>query len=190
MLNQSLSKEQAGLLIVDVQEKLFPHIDHPCDILDKMLLAIEGCKILGLPIVVSEQNPKGLGYTIAPIRNLLPEDQKYYDKTSFSCLKNEELLHTLERMPVKQWILVGIEAHVCILQTAKDLIRKGYEVTILNDATSSRSIYDFSTAIAEFRDIGARVTSTETVLFELTEDAKNQKFKEISHLIKSKACSS
>lgn len=189
MLNQTLSREKAGLLIVDVQEKLFPHVDHPCDILDKMLLAIEGCQILGLPIVASEQNPKGLGYTIAPIRNLLPGEQKYYEKTAFSCLKDSTLLQALENISVKQWILIGIETHVCILQTAKDLLQKGYQVAILNDATSSRSIYDFSTAIAELRDIGARVTSTETILFELTEDAKHQKFKEISHLIKSKTCS-
>ena len=189
MLNHTLSKEQAGLLIIDVQEKLFPHVDHPCDILDKMLLAIEGCKILGLPIVVSEQNPKGLGYTIAPIKNLLGDEQKYYEKTSFSCLKNESLFNTIEEMPIKQWILLGLEAHVCMLQTAKDLLQKGYQVTILNDATSSRSIYDFSTAIAEFRDVGARVSSTETVLFELTEDAKDQKFREISHLIKTRFAS-
>lgn len=188
-MHQTLSKEQAGLLIVDVQEKLFPHVDHPCDILDKMLLAIEGCAILGVPIIVSEQNPKGLGSTIAPIKNVLPGDQKYHDKTSFSCLKNDEFLQTVKKLPIKQWILMGLETHVCILQTARDLLRKGYEVVILNDATSARSIYDFSTAIAELRDMGARISSTETVLFELTEDAKNQKFKEISHLIKSKTCS-
>ncbi|MGK5594815.1 MAG: isochorismatase family protein [Parachlamydiaceae bacterium] len=184
----TLSREKAGLLIIDIQEKLFPHIDHPCELLDKVLMMVQGAKIIGLPIVVSEQNPNGLGRTIQPIRQLMNDHQLYHHKTSFSCLKNEELLNIITSTPVTQWILVGLEAHICVLQTAKDLIRHGFQVTILNDAVSSRSIYDFSTAIAEYRDIGARVTSTETILFELIEDAKDLKFKEISNLITKQTC--
>ena len=86
--------------------------------------------------------------------------------------------------PVSQWVLAGIEAHVCVLQTAKDLLEQGKQVVVLNDAISSRSIYDFSTAIAEMRDCGARISSTETVLFELLRDSKAAEFKEISQLIK------
>ncbi len=188
MGNETLSKETVGLLIIDTQEKLFPHVDHPCELLDKILMTIQGAKILGIPIIVSEQNPNGLGRTIQPIQQLLGDQQVYHHKTSFSCLKNEELLNVIKSIHVTQWILVGLEAHICVLQTAKDLLSRGYQVAILNDAVSSRSIYDFSTAIAEYRDIGARVTSTETILFELIEDAKDLKFKEISHLIKKQTC--
>ncbi|KAF3361753.1 Isochorismatase domain-containing protein 2, mitochondrial [Chlamydiales bacterium STE3] len=190
MANTTLSRKKAGLFVVDVQEKLFPYVDHPCDILDKVLMVIEGCQILELPILVSEQNPQGLGSTLKPIREVLSEKQMYHSKTTFSCWKDTDIRQQLKKLHVNQWILVGLEAHVCVLQTAKDLIQKGYEVTVLNDAISSRSIYDFSTAVAEFRDIGARVTSTETVLFELLEDAKNLKFKEISNLIKKQTCQS
>lgn len=186
MINQEISKKNTGLFVIDVQEKLFPHVDHPCDILDKMQLAIEGCQILGLPIIFSEQYTKGLGHTIASLRNLVPDDQIYLEKTSFSCLKDKSITDAIKNLPMKNWILMGLETHVCVLQTAKDLIRNGYHVIILNDATSSRSVYDFSTAIAELRDIGARVTSTETILFELTENSQDPKFKEISHIIKSR----
>lgn len=181
---QALDKKKAGLLIVDVQEKLFPHVDHPCELLPQMLKAIEGCKILGLPILVAEQNPKGLGPTIEPIRQLLEDNQTYFPKTAFSCLNCEALKSQLKTFPVSQWVVLGLEAHVCVLQTVRDLIGDGLQAIVLNDAISSRSIYDFSTAIAEMRDFGARITSTETMLFELLKDAKEPEFKQIIHLLK------
>lgn len=86
--------------------------------------------------------------------------------------------------PTDQWVLIGIEAHVCVLQTAKDLIAEGKQVVVLNDAIGSRSIYDFSTAIAEMRDCGVRITSTETILFELLRNSQAAEFKAMSQLIK------
>lgn len=185
MKRRALDPADAVLLVVDIQEKLFPLVEHPCEMLAKAILLLKGCQLLNLPILLSEQYPKGLGSTIEAIRSLMGPEGRYFSKTTFSCLKDPILEQEVAQVGRSQWILMGIEAHVCILQTARSLIEAGHEVIVANDAISSRSIYDFSTAIAELRDLGARITSTETILFELLGDAKNPEFKAISQLIKS-----
>jgi nicotinamidase-related amidase len=174
-----------AVLLIDVQERLFDHVERAADVLRVMVTALKGFQLLGLPLFVTEQYPQGLGTTVAELKRCLPADQLYLSKTSFSCIGDPKLRELLLQQPVKQWILMGIEAHVCILQTAKQLLQSGRQVLVLNDAISSRSIYDFSTAIAEMRDIGVRVSSTETVLFELLGNAEAKEFKQISALIKS-----
>lgn len=178
-----LDKKETGLLVVDVQEKLLPGVERQQEICGNIVKTIKGFQIFQLPIVVTEQYPKGLGGTVSPIKNCLGDNQKYYGKTSFSCVQTAEIKDLLLDSPVSQWVLIGIEAHVCILQTAKDLIGLGKDVIVLNDAVGSRSIYDFSTAIGEFRDAGVRVTSLETALFELLRDSKAPEFKAVSSLI-------
>jgi isochorismate hydrolase len=145
---------------------------------------VKGFQILKLPIFVTEQYPKGLGTTVNSLKNCLDPHQEYLSKTTFSCLHDEGIKNKLMQSPVNQWIIAGIEAHVCVLQTAKSLLMSDHQVVILNDAISSRSIFDFSTAIAEMRDCGARISSTETVLFELVRDSLAPEFKEISRLLK------
>ncbi len=182
--NFRLNRQNAGLLIIDFQERLFPAIDRSCEVLETIQKVVKGLRILHVPIIATEQYPRGLGSTVAPLKALLGPQQRYLTKTTFSCLGDEDVKAQLLEMEVSQWILVGIEAHVCILQSAKDLLFANKQVVVLNDAISSRSIYDFSTAIAELRDIGVRVTSAETVLFELVRDAKAAEFKNISNLVK------
>lgn len=179
-----LDRESTALLLVDVQEKLFPLVENSCHVMQKIQLCIRGFQILKLPIFVSEQYPQGLGHTVLPLKGILGEQQHYIVKTAFSCLDDQVAKASLLDNSVKSWVLIGIEAHVCVLQTAKDLKRQGREVVVLNDAISSRSIYDFSTAIAEMRDCGVRISSVETVLFELLRFSKVSEFKEISQLIK------
>ena len=183
-----LDKKQVGLLVVDVQEKLLPAVESQQAICNNLVKAIKGFQIFQLPIVVTEQYPQGLGETVASVKSSLGDKQKYYEKTSFSCVRKPEIKEILSNPSISQWILVGIEAHVCILQTAKDLLEMGKEVIVLNDAIGSRSIYDFSTAIGEFRDAGVRVTSLETALFELLGDSKAPEFKAISALIQESSC--
>jgi len=183
-INFKLSRHHTGLLVIDVQEKLFPYVENSCHVMQAMQKVIRGFQILGLPIYVSEQYPKGLGSTVATLKGILGDQQHYQTKTVFSCLDDAGVKKALLSAPINQWILIGIEAHVCVLQTAKDLLALGKQVVVLNDAISSRSIFDYSTAIAELRDCGARITSTETVLFELLRDSKVAEFKEISQLIK------
>lgn len=179
-----LSRENTSLLIIDVQEKLIKLVDHSAEILCNIQKIIKGFQILRIPIVVSEQYPQGLGSTVPALQTYLGEGISYVEKTSFSCLGSADLKKRFLSQPAKNWVLCGIEAHVCVLQTAKDLLGEGKGVVVLNDAISSRSIFNYSTAIAELRDMGARITSTETILFELVEDAKNPEFKAISQLIK------
>lgn len=198
--NFSLDRKRTALLVIDVQDRLFQLVERSCEILLNIQKVIKGFQILNLPIVVSEQYPKGLGPTIATLKTVLHDQQKYLPKTTFSCLKDPFLKdHILNlettinnnastvtqfNQKVDQWVLTGIEAHVCVLQTVKDLLKMGKEVVILNDAISSRSLYDFSTAIAEMRDCGARISCSEAVLFELLNDSQSEEFKAISHLIK------
>lgn len=182
--NYKLSREHTGLLVVDVQEKLFPYVENSCHVMQAMQKVIQGFQILKLPVFVTEQYPQGLGGTLLPLKGLLGDQQKYLTKTAFSCLDDMKVKQHLLSTAVQQWVVIGIEAHVCILQTVKDLLLEGKQVVVLNDAISSRSVYDFSTAISEMRDCGARISTTETVLFELLRHSKSAEFKEISQLIK------
>lgn len=182
--NYTLSRNKVGLILVDVQERLFGYVERPCEVLDTLQKLIQGFQIMHLPIVVTEQYPQGLGSTILALKNCLGEQQKYLTKTTFSCMGDPEIHDYIIGLPIDQWVVVGIEAHVCVLQTVKDLLAIGKQVAVLNDAITSRSIYDFSTAIAEMQQLGVRVTSTETVLFELIRDSKAPEFKAISQLVK------
>lgn len=183
-MKDKLDRKNCGLLVIDVQEKLFPYVENSCHVMQAIQKAVRGFQILHVPIFATEQYPQGLGHTVGPLKGLLGDSQKFCTKTAFSCLDDAQTKETLIQSHIDQWVLIGIEAHVCVLQTAKDLIREGKQVVVLNDAISSRSIYDFSTAIAEMRDCGVRISSTETVLFELLRHSKAAEFKEISQLIK------
>ncbi len=140
-------------------------------------------------MIISEQYPEGLGSTLMQLKNLVGNEIPCLRKTRFSCMADKKCREKILSYPVNQWVLIGIEAHVCVLQTARDLLHAGKEVVGINDAIGSRSIYDFSSAIAELRDMGARVSSAETVLFELVQDSKAAEFKEISKLVQCAHCS-
>ncbi|MEX1012952.1 MAG: isochorismatase family protein [Waddliaceae bacterium] len=174
-----LDKETTGILVIDMQEKVMSKVERSCDTALNALKLINGARILQMPIVATEQYPEGLGKTIPAISAAL--NTPPLAKTTFSCMGNDAIQEVLN---LPNWIIVGIEAHVCVLQTAKDLLEAGMNPVVLNDAISSRSIFDYSTAIAEMRDLGIRVSSVETVLFELIKDSKHESFKQISNLIK------
>lgn len=186
-MQKFLTKEKTGIWVLDVQEKLFPLIDRHEAILENICFAIEAAKLLGLRIFVTEQYPEGLGETVSAIKNCLPEGQILYPKTSFSGYKDPNLRKAVEKDGVDTWILVGIEAHICVLQTAKDLLADKKNVVILNDAISSRSMFDFSTAMGELRECGARISSTETVIYEIVRDASAPEFKALLPLVKQHA---
>lgn len=182
----TLSREQTALLVIDMQERMFAAVDRGQEVLQTILKTIKGFHLLHRPIYVSEQYPQGLGPTIDSVQQALGGSYQPLVKTTFSCMDEEEVAQFLLSLPIQQWVLVGIEAHVCVLQTAKGLINAGRQVVVLNDAMTSRSIYDFSTAIAEMRDGGIRISCVETVLFELLKDSKAPEFKQISQLVKTR----
>ena len=183
MKSERLDRKRAALLVVDMQDKLLNAVERRCDLLSAIRKLIKGMQILGVPVFVSEQYPQGLGSTEQRLKERLGEHQSYFGKTVFSAWCDPTIEQALRQSGRDQWVVVGIEAHVCILQTVRDLIRHDYGVVVPNDCISSRSIYDYSTAIAEMRDLGARISSAETVIFELVHDAQTPEFKQISQLI-------
>ncbi len=183
MKNFILEQKNTALLVVDVQKKLLDMVEKPDAVLQNICKIVKAFQILDLPIFATEQYPKGLGSTEASLQALLGKEQKIYQKTTFSCAQDSEFFASVVNSSYKQFVLVGIEAHVCILQTVKDLI-SSKQIVVLQDATSSRNNVDYTSALDEIREIGARVSTVETVLFELLKDSKAQEFKQISNLIK------
>jgi nicotinamidase-related amidase len=178
-----IDRKKCALVIVDVQEKFRPVIFEIERVVDNAKKLIEGAKILGIPIIVTEQYPKGLGCTVNEIKSLL-EEYKPIEKLSFSCFGEESFIETLEKLGVTDLIIFGIEAHVCITKTILDAISRGYRVHLVTDAVSSRSEYNWKIAIERARQAGAFLVSTEMILFQLMDSAGTEEFKRISKIIK------
>ena len=178
-----LDKQQSGLLILDLQEKMLNRVERAEEVVHISQQVAKGFETFGCPVVVAEQDPQIWGATSKDLLSIFSEQPPIFSKTSFSCLGDPELSNTLMNLPVKQWVIVGLQAHVSVLQTARDLIDHGRDVIVLNDAISSRSIFDYSTAIAELKESGARISSAEIVLYELLGSSTAPEFETISALI-------
>ncbi len=168
---------------VDIQERLFPHIDNNEELEKNLIILIQGLKLHGIPIIVNEQYKKGIGETIASLRELT-DDYPHFEKTTFSCCGNEDGLAAIKATGKKIVILAGIETHVCVLQTALDLLEEGLQPVLVTDCVNSRKPKDKETAIQRLIQAGVIPTTYESLLFELTVNAKNPVFKEISKLVK------
>jgi nicotinamidase-related amidase len=171
------------LLIIDVQNKLAKVMHNREQLFAGLQKAIMGAKVLGLPILWVEQNPKGLGPTVPEIAGLIP-DLKPISKISFSCCQNETFMEALKRLNRKQILITGIEAHICVYQAAVDLLDLGYDVQFITDAVSSRTTENKVIGLEKMKDAGAGVTSVETSLFELLKAAEGEEFKEIIKIVK------
>ncbi|MGC1712839.1 MAG: hydrolase [Methyloceanibacter sp.] len=182
-----LARDKSQLLIVDVQEKLLQAISGKDRVVDRCIRLVRAARTLDVPITVSEQYPQGLGPTADSIRDALANAALVADKVEFSCLRNEflrERLHELRRQGRPQVVIAGIEAHVCVLQTAVDLEAQGFEAFVVADATGSRSKDSRKLALARLNKAGADVVDSEMVLFEWLERADTSAFKELKMLIK------
>jgi nicotinamidase-related amidase len=178
-----LKKNSTILVIVDVQGKL-AHLMHEKQALfEGLRRLVKGIKILGIPILWAEQKPESLGPTIPEVADLLP-DMQPISKSSFSCCRNDRFLRALKNQNRNQILLVGIETHICVYQTAVDLLNLGYEVQVVTDGVSSRTSENKQVGLQKMRDAGASLTSTETALFELLEVAEGPQFKEILKIVK------
>jgi nicotinamidase-related amidase len=178
-----ITSADTALVLVDVQAKLAPAMHDKEALLENLRRLVQGVRILGVPILWTEQNPAGLGPTLPEIADLLP-DQKPVSKFSFSCCGSEQFRNELSALNRKNMLIAGIEAHVCVYQTAADLIHLQYEVQIVADAVASRTPENRLIGLEKSKSVGACLTSTETVLFELLKDAKSEKFKEIINIVK------
>ena len=179
-----LDVKQTALLVVDVQEKLVPAMNqglYRC-LLQNVPLLIEGCKSLGVPIITTEQYPKGLGHTIAELEGAAQE--QCIEKLTFSCCGDEGFVAALQKTGANQVIVVGMETHVCVLQTVIDLLDQGYGVHLVRDAVSSRFVSDYASALDLAAAAGAVITTTETALFQLVKVAGTDEFKGISRLVR------
>ena len=178
-----LDSSSSSLLIVDVQEKLFKKISEFKELENFILTTIKICSKLEIPIVLSEQYPKGLGKTIPSIINELKSYPiKTLEKTTFSCFPSNSNLNNF--IETKQIILVGIETHICILQTALDLKESGYNVYVVKEGVGSRNINDKELAIKRMMQANVEIISVEMMLFELIKNSNNIHFKELSKLVK------
>ncbi len=178
-----LKAEKSSLIVVDVQGKLAQLMHEKSSLFANLQRMVRGAQVLGIPILWNEQNPLGLGATIPELSELLAA-QKPLVKSTFSCWGNPAFVEALKATGRKQALLVGIETHVCVYQTARDLLERGYEVEVVVDAVSSRTAENRQLGIDKMRDHGAGLTSTEMALFELLEVATGDKFKEILRLVK------
>jgi len=171
--------ETSCLLVVDFQERLMPVIHDADRIVTNGAWLIQIAQRLEVPVLASEQYPKGLGHTVAAIRELLPAEA-FMEKLHFSCAADRDCMRRIDALDREQIVVIGAEAHVCVLQTALGLRATGKEVYLVADAVSSRSPRDVELALERMRAEGVRVVSREMVAFEWLHQAATEQFRAIS----------
>lgn len=178
-----LDIDHTVLLVVDFQERLLPTIDGHERVAQRAGVLISGCRVLGVPAVVTEQYPAGLGHTVPAIHDALSGCVKPVEKLKFSaCVA--EVRERLAAMGRRTVLLCGIETHVCVMQTALDLAAEGYVVAVTSDATGSRRPDDHEAGLIRMRQAGILQVSTEMALMELTREAGTERFKSLLPIIK------
>lgn len=176
-----LDRKDTVLLIVDIQERLIPAMKYKDEAIKGTNILIEACNMMDIPIIVTEQYPRGLGKTSESLEGL--EKAKVFEKTRFTaCI--DEVVEELERLDRKKVIVVGMETHVCVFQTVRDLVGLGYHPFLAKDAVSSRGKDNTKNGLSLIREVGGLVSNVETILFDLMKDSKDENFREISALIK------
>ena len=179
-----LDPARACLLVIDMQENFRPHIADFTPIAGRIATMVRGAAMLGVPVLVTEQYPKGLGATVEEIRTALPPGVQPVDKTAFSSCGAAPLVEQLKATGRQQVIVCGIEAHVCVNQTVHDLLASDHQVHLLTDCITARSPQSVQTALPKMQRSGALPSNVEMALFELMRDAKHPKFKEVQKLVK------
>lgn len=180
----TLDPARTVLLIVDVQEAFREIIPDFPALANRIAILARGMQILGVPILVTEQYPRGLGKTAAEIAEMLAPETAILEKTAFSSCGAAAFREQLEKLGRDQVIVCGIEAHICVNQTVHDLLAAGKQVHLAVDCISSRSEANRSAALTKMHSSGALVTTTEMALFELMRDSRHEHFKAIQALIK------
>ncbi len=182
----TLDRARTALVVIDVQERLFPAMDadHREEVMRNIKVLTAAARRLNLGTLVTEQYPKGLGHTLQEVKDALPAGVQPVEKVAFSCLGADAFRSRLAATGARQLLLAGIEAHVCVLMSALDLLAEGYAVHIVADAVTSRTQANWRLAMAQLRQAGAVVTTTETVLFQLLRQADTDDFRELARLIR------
>lgn len=178
-----LKKHDIVLVVVDIQEKLASVMNHRTMVVRNTIILLKAAEILKLPILLTEQYPKGLGKTVQEIRDVIPNTTAI-EKMSFSCCGEPKFFESLKLAAKRQVILCGMEMHVCILQTALDLLSQGYEVFVPENAVCSQNEEDRKAAFDRINQAGITPTSVESAIFELVGTAGTEEFKAILKVVK------
>jgi len=174
---------RTALVVIDLQEAFRAAIPEFPQVVSRAAMAVRGFQILNVPVIVTEQYPKGLGRTAEEILYSLPDDFEVIEKITFSsCV--DPFIEKLNALSAKQVVLCGLETHICVSQTAHDLLAHGFEVHVLTDAVGSRYKEDREAGLKKMFQNGVTPATVEMSLFELMRDAKHEQFKEIQNLIK------
>lgn len=182
MKKYNLIKEDTVLLIIDIQEGLANVMKYKDQVIDNTKILLQAANLMNIPIIITEQYPKGLGHTIKDFENLTSQ-ASIFEKISFSAYL-DNIAKTIEDKGRKKIIISGMETHVCVFQTTRDLIEAGYEVYIIEDAVASRTKANYLNGLQQMKSMGAVITNTETVVFDLLKVAGTSEFKTLSKLIK------
>jgi nicotinamidase-related amidase len=170
-------------IVVDFQERVVPAVDGRDDLVAAMERLVRGLAALEVPRVLVEHNPKGLGTTIEPLRSLMAGSPRF-EKLAFSCCAEPGFLEHVRGTGRTEAIVAGTESHVCVLQTVLDLLAAGFAVAVVEDAAGSRRPADRRAALERMRQEGARITTVESLLYELTERAGTDEFRRILQIVK------
>ncbi|MDY6848918.1 MAG: isochorismatase family protein [Thermodesulfobacteriota bacterium] len=182
-----LERDQAVLVVVDVQERLVPVMDQDryAEVLRNITFVLKSARLLGVPVVGTEQYPRGIGHMVPDLADACRD--KVIEKLTFGCCGEPSFIEHMNSLGRRQAIVVGMEAHVCVFQTVLGLLREGFDVHLVRDGIMSRGEIDYLNALESARSAGAVVTTSETAVFQLVKVSSDPQFKEISALVKARS---
>ena len=178
----TLKREDTVLFVIDIQERLVPVMKYKDQVIDNNKILLTAAKEMDFPVIATEQYPKGLGRTVPDLIDSIGEEN-IYAKNSFTAY-TDEVEEALKSLGKKKVLLTGMETHVCVFQTARDLINAGYEVYLVKDGVASRTKANYLNALDLIKSLGAIITNTETAVFDLLKLSGTPEFKIMSKMIK------
>lgn len=178
----TLNREDTVLFVIDIQERLVPVMKYKDQVINNNKILLNAAKEMSFPVIATEQYPRGLGRTVSELLDLIVEEN-VYAKNSFTAYTNE-VKETLKLLGKKKILVTGMETHVCVFQTVRDLINDGYQVFLVKDGVASRTKANYLNGLDLMKSLGATITNTETVVFDLLKVSGTPEFKTILKLIK------
>lgn len=184
LLMPRLTPENTLVVVIDMQERLQPLIAEDARVRRQAAALAEGARLLGVPVFVTEQYPKGLGQTVPELRAAVDAAGGVLEKTAFSCAQDPSIAARITATGRPNVVLAGVEAHICVLQSALDMLDAGFSVFLAEDAMGSRDPANKESGIARARRHGAEPANVEMILFELMGTKEHTRFKDVQRLIK------
>ena len=182
-MNPHLLTKECILVLIDIQEKLFPFVKDKDQLLRQITKLIQFTGIMKIPLILTEHYPQGLGQTIPEIKNILSEYNPI-KKITFSAFRSEKFLQKIQETKIKTLLICGIESHICIEQTVLDGLSLGLKIHIISDAISSRKKHDLKIGIQKMQQYGGIISTTEMAIYEILERADTPEFKDALKLVK------